>query len=107
MVEANDISESIREINLAYLLLAQRLIHHDKAIAIYRLGISEDLCNILGNFSLAQVIRFATSTKMLLDFRFSNDEAALKEITKVGIYSRLNPVQSSIVMAGMPVGDIE
>ncbi|OYW18207.1 MAG: flagellar transcriptional regulator FlhD, partial [Burkholderiales bacterium 12-64-5] len=32
----------IREANLTYLMLAQNLIRHDKAEAVFRLGMNED-----------------------------------------------------------------
>ena len=37
----------IRETNLAYLLLAQQMIRMDKASGIFRLGISQDVADIL------------------------------------------------------------
>ena len=39
--------EEIKELNLAYLMLAQQLIRQDRAGAIYRLGISDDIADLI------------------------------------------------------------
>ena len=46
-MEATQILEEIRDINLSYMLLAQQLLREDKISAMYRLGINEDVANIL------------------------------------------------------------
>ena len=50
----------IREANLTYLMLAQNLIRHDRAEAVFRLGMSEDACDILATLSAAQVLKLAS-----------------------------------------------
>lgn len=47
----------IREANLTYLMLAQTLIRKDKAEAVFRLGLSEEACDILGTLSAAQILK--------------------------------------------------
>lgn len=105
-VERDDVLQQIREVNLSYLLLAQRMACQDKATAIYRLGISTELADILANLSPHQVIRIAASNQMLLDFRFSSNEAGLAQITKESLFSGLNRTHAAIMMAAMPVEDI-
>ena len=52
----------IREANLTYLMLAQNLIRHDKAEAVFRLGMNEDAADILASLSAAQVLKLASTT---------------------------------------------
>ena len=39
--------DEIRDANLSYLVLAQHLIRQDKAEALYRLGLSEEVADVL------------------------------------------------------------
>ena len=50
-MHTSELLKHIYDINLSYLLLAQRLIVQDKASAMFRLGINED--NISGTDSSA------------------------------------------------------
>ena len=59
----------IREANLTYLMLAQNLIRHDRAEAVFRLGMSEDACDILATLSAAQVLKLASRNTLLCSFR--------------------------------------
>ncbi|MDU6441922.1 MAG: flagellar transcriptional regulator FlhD, partial [Pantoea sp.] len=43
----SDLLKHIYDINLSYLLLAQRLINQEKASAMFRLGIDEEMANAL------------------------------------------------------------
>ena len=63
----------IREANLTYLMLAQSLIRKDKATAVFRLGLSEEACDILGTLSAAQVLKIASRNTMLCSFRVDDD----------------------------------
>jgi flagellar transcriptional activator FlhD len=63
------ISREIGDINLAYMLLAQKLVKQDRAEAMFRLGISRELADLLANMSLSQIMKLATSTFLLCSFR--------------------------------------
>ena len=63
----------IREANLTYLMLAQNLIRHDRAEAVFRLGMSEDACDILATLSAAQVLKLASRNTLLCGFRVDDD----------------------------------
>ena len=62
----------IRETNLAYLLLAQQMIRLDKATGMFRLGVSDDVAQILEQLSPAQIMKMATSNMLLCRFRFDD-----------------------------------
>ena len=63
----------IREANLTYLMLAQNLIRQDKAEAIFRLGLSEEACDLLGVLSAGQILKLASRNTLLCSFRVDDD----------------------------------
>ena len=55
----------IREANLSYLILAQSLIRTDRVQALYRLGLSEEVADLLDQLSPAQMMRMAQGNMLL------------------------------------------
>ena len=45
--ESYELTTEIKELNLTYLMLAQQMVRTDKDMAIFRLGISKDIAEIL------------------------------------------------------------
>ena len=76
----NDTLESIREINLSYMMLVQRLLQKDRSAGMLRLGLSKEAADILVALTLAQVMKLAASNHLLCSFRF-NDHAMLSALT--------------------------
>ncbi len=64
--------DEIREANLSYLLLAQNLIREDRDAAVYRLGISEELAQLLEALSPTQLMKIASSTTLLCRLRYDD-----------------------------------
>jgi flagellar transcriptional activator FlhD len=62
----------IREANLTYLLLAQRMIKDDKAAALFRLGIAKDAAELIEALTPAQLLKIAGGNMLLCRFRFDN-----------------------------------
>jgi flagellar transcriptional activator FlhD len=65
--------EEVREVNLAYLVLAQHMIRADKAQAMYRLGVSEEVANIVDTLSPSQLMKIAGANQLICRFRFDDD----------------------------------
>ena len=63
----------IREANLTYLMLAQTLIRHDKAEAVFRLGMNEEAVDILASLSPAQVMKLASRNTLLCSVRVDDN----------------------------------
>lgn len=97
-----DIMNEIRDANLNYLMLAQQMIQADKAQAVFRLGISKDIADLLVNLSNSQIIKLSSSNMMLTRFRF-DDAAMLGMLTSntKGVAQAI--AHSSILMAGQAV----
>ena len=92
----------IREANLTYLMLAQTLIRKDKAEAVFRLGLNEEACDILGALSAAQVLKLASRNTLLCSFRV-DDEMVWSLLTnhtsnKIG-NEATNTLHANILMA--------
>ncbi len=68
--------ESIREINLSYLSLAQRLLRTDRTSGMERLGLSMQVADVIANLSGAQLLKLAACSQLVCFFRF-NDRAML------------------------------
>ncbi|MDR5740517.1 MULTISPECIES: flagellar transcriptional regulator FlhD [unclassified Caballeronia] len=62
----------IRELNLAYLLLARRLLHEDRIMAMYRLGLDDTAARIISTLTAAQTRRLSESTELVWQFRIDD-----------------------------------
>ena len=102
--------EEVREVNLAYLVLAQHMIRADKAQAMYRLGISEEVIDVITQLSPAQLMRIAGANQLICRFRFDDDvvwnlltNASKARATGTGAVAGLH---ANIVMAGQVAGAV-
>ncbi|WP_090143246.1 flagellar transcriptional regulator FlhD [Limnohabitans sp. DM1] len=59
----------IREVNLTYLMLAQRMIRDDPAQALYRLGISEEVAQLISTITSGQLLKIASGSLLLCHMR--------------------------------------
>lgn len=99
--QSNMLSE-IKEVNLSYLLLVQRLLREDKATGMFRMGISEQLADVIANLTLAQAVRLAASNQVLCRFRF-DDHAILSSLADKG---KTAQTHAAILMASQPAAQI-
>ena len=60
-MDTQDIVSEISELNLTYLMLAQQMLAKDRDAALFRLGISEELADILLTMSPAQIVKLAST----------------------------------------------
>jgi flagellar transcriptional activator FlhD len=76
--------DSIRELNLSYLMLAKRLLTEDGEAAQARLGLSADMARTLAQLSPAQTDKLASSSQVLCFFRLGGDAllAGLASVTE-------------------------
>src|ERR1700737_4043705 len=81
MDQSSEMPDTIRAINLSYIMLAQRMLREDKAIGMFRLGLSAEIADLLSGLSLAQCVKLASSDQLLCGFRF-NDHAMLMALTQ-------------------------
>ena len=100
-----NVLEEIRDANLNYLMLAKQMIKTDKAQAIFRLSLSADIADLLGNLSNAQIIKLASANMMLTRFRF-DDSVMLSMLTSNEKGQSQSITHSSILMSCQPVESI-
>ena len=101
MIETGTANE-IGDLNLAYLLLAQRLVREDVATAMFRLGMSRELADLLGNLSLSQVVKLSASSLLLCRFRF-DDHPILSALTHQGKNLDLQQAHTAILLSSQQV----
>src|SRR5579859_8070465 len=105
MSATSEMLSEIKEVNLAYLLLAQRLFREDKTMGMFRMGIADELADVLANLSLAQTVKLAASNQLLCRFRF-DDDAVLSALADKGKSSAVAQAHSAILMASQPVEQV-
>jgi len=101
----SDIMAEIRDANLSYLMLAQSMIRQNRAAAIFRLGLSSEIADLLEGLSSAQLLKLGSSNMMLARFRF-DDSAILGMLTDYNKDGAHAKAHAAILMAGQPVEEI-
>lgn len=66
------LAAEIREANLSYLMLAQNLIRADRAEALLRLGLSEEVADVVASLTAGQILKVAASSMLMCRFRFDD-----------------------------------
>ncbi|WP_341678885.1 flagellar transcriptional regulator FlhD [Niveibacterium sp. SC-1] len=99
------LSEEVRDLNLSYLMLAQRLLSEDRQAAMFRLGVGEDAADVLASLSPAQVLRMASSGMLLCQMRFS-DDMLLGLLSSHEREPGIASIHAAIVAAGRPVENL-
>jgi flagellar transcriptional activator FlhD len=105
IMTTNDIIAEIRDANLGYLMLAQQMIRADKATAIFRLGISSEIADLIEGMNNSQILKLASANMMLARFRF-DDGAILGMLTNYNKERSLAHSHAAILMAGQAVEQI-
>jgi len=71
-MKRRDFQEEIKELNLAYLMLAQQMLREDRETALFRLGIDETVADVIEGLSGARLVRMASGQMVLPSFRFDD-----------------------------------
>ncbi|MFJ3046364.1 flagellar transcriptional regulator FlhD [Herbaspirillum chlorophenolicum] len=100
-MNTNDMMAEIRDANLSYLMLAQQMVRSDKPTAIFRLGISAEIADLIEGLSNAQIMKLAATNMMLTRFRF-DDSAILGMLTNYNKDKSLAQSHAAILMACQP-----
>ena len=99
------LQEGIRDINLTYLMLAQQMIKQDKSAAIFRLGLSQDLVDLIGGLTPAQIIKMASSNMLLCGFRF-DENILLNMVTDYSKSRMMSQAHAAIMVSSQPVAEM-
>jgi flagellar transcriptional activator FlhD len=101
-MSTHELMQEVRDINLNYLMLAQHMIREDKDMAIYRLGISQEIAELLESLSMAQIMKLAGGPSMLTRFRF-DDAVILGMLTHDSKTASMCHPHSAILLSNQPV----
>lgn len=99
---ANQIQSEIKDANLSYMLLAQQMIKDDKVASIFRLGISDELAQLISNLTPAQIMKMAATNMMLCRFRF-DENLLLNMISDFNKDRLMSQAHATILMSAQPV----
>jgi len=95
--EQNSVLPDIQEINLSYLLLAQRLLRENLAEGMFRLGLRKDVARRLLKLSSVQTLKLARSRTLLCGFRL-NDAQLLSALTQNTLGGILQQAHATILV---------
>ena len=95
-------TEEIREVNLSYMLLARQMVQQDKASAIYRLGISKEVADIIDNLSHGQILKMVSANLLLCRFRI-DDRLILEMLANNNRSHAMSQSHAAILMADQPL----
>lgn len=88
----------IQEVNLSYLMLAQRLLRENLAAGMFRLGFDADVAETVLKLSPAQIVKLAGSSSVICAFRL-NDGQLLSSLTHDVLGGVLQQAHSTILLA--------
>lgn len=101
-MNTNTLYSEIKEMNLAYLMLAQHMLRDDRDAAMYRLGVGEDIASIIERLTPGQLLKMASSNMLLCRFRF-DDGLLLDLLSNHQRDSGTAQLHAAILAAGKPV----
>ncbi|RKR06062.1 flagellar transcriptional activator FlhD [Kushneria sinocarnis] len=102
MTSNDNLLEDIRNVNLSYLLLVQRLINEDRALAMFRLKLSEQMADALGALPISELARLANTNQLLCHFSLT-DPDMLATLTGSSRDQDLQRTHAAILLAGQQV----
>ncbi|MGP3590929.1 flagellar transcriptional regulator FlhD [Vagococcus sp. WN89Y] len=88
----------IRDMNLSYLMLAQRLIQEDRATAGFRLGLNDSTIDILKALTLPQLIKLSSTGQLICRLRIDN-EVVIDCLTKDSRIEALQRIHTGIILS--------
>ncbi|WP_163559538.1 flagellar transcriptional regulator FlhD [Halomonas sp. NO4] len=98
-MQTTDHLDEIQDLNLAYLLLAQRLLNENRSAAMFRLKIDDDMADLIASLSAAQLTTLSRTNQLLCHF---GHEAAdrLRQVVDNPRDNGLSRFHASLLMAG-------
>jgi flagellar transcriptional activator FlhD len=104
-MNTNAMVAEIRDANLGYLMLAQQMVRADKATAVFRLGISNEIADLIDSLNNAQILKLAGANMMLARFRF-DDGTILSMLTNNNKERGLAQSHAAILMSNQAAEEI-
>lgn len=103
-MDTTQLQEGIRDLNLTYLMLAQQMVKQDKSAAIFRLGLSQDLVDLIGGLTPAQILKMASCNMLLCSFRF-DENFLLNMVTDYSKSRMMAQMHAAILMSSQAIAE--
>jgi flagellar transcriptional activator FlhD len=104
-MKSSEMMAEIRDANLTYLMLAQHMIREDSVTASFRLGMTEELAQLVAGLSPAQMLKMASSNMLLCRLRF-DDKVLLGMLTGYTKNKPMSETHQAILMAAEPAESV-
>lgn len=95
-----DTLKCIHDLNLSALLLSQRMIKEDKTVAMYRLGISEEMADIIRNLNTSHILTLSETNQLIFQLRF-RDHEMLQKIIEDSRVSDIKQMHTGILLSSL------
>ena len=92
--------DEIQDANLSYLILAQNMIRADRAESLLRLGLSEEVAEIVASLTPGQILKVAASSMLMCRFRFDDSVVWNLLLSHSKKKSQAQGMHAAILMAG-------
>lgn len=96
----NETLKCIHDLNLSTLLLSQRILEKDKAVAMYRLGIDEETASILSNLTASQMLTLSETNQLIFQLRFENADV-IKKLTEDSRVVDIKQMHTGILLSSL------
>jgi flagellar transcriptional activator FlhD len=93
--------DDIQELNLSYLLLAQKLLREDPATAMFRLKLNSEAATLLASLSARQIMQLSRSRQLLCRIVL-DDAEQLARLTQEQREPELANIHAALLMAAVP-----
>lgn len=93
-----NLTADIQEVNLSYLVLAQRMLRENYDDAVFRLNVTPESAQVLVSLSLSQLVTLASSPSLVCGFRL-DDASLLSLLTQGTVRSALNQARCTLALA--------
>ncbi|MBL8472876.1 MAG: flagellar transcriptional regulator FlhD [Rhodocyclaceae bacterium] len=99
---STDMQNEIKELNLSYLMLAQHMLREDRAAAMFRLGVSVEIAELIENLTPSQLLRMAGADLLLARFRF-DDRVLVGLLSNHETGNGVGRLHATIIAASKPL----
>lgn len=99
------IQDEIRELNLAYLMLAQHMLREDREAGMLRLGINAEVADLILSMSVAQLVRVAGNPMLVPRMRF-DDPNLLSLLAGKGRDAVASGIHAAILATGKSMDEL-
>lgn len=94
-----ELLDEIRDMNLSYLMLAQRLLKEDRATAQFRLKLDDEMADVIVSLSARQLGHLARTNQFLFQFKLAQ-AGQLDQVFGKKLDPSMVQTHASLLMAG-------